>query len=81
MAAKKTPTITTLSELKAEFARCYLDRSKGVYSIGIGREDGELCLRVSASKTALRRLPNEFKGARVEHRVGAPGVVALGGRF
>ena len=69
-----------LVEVKAAFSRRYLDRSRGIYSVGIGREDGEYCLRVSGHEQALKRLPDRFRGTRVLGRVGAPGVVGLAGR-
>jgi hypothetical protein len=59
---------------RAKFAQRYLDRKAGIYSVGIGREDGDFCVRISGTEDALARLPYEFDGIRVVHRIGAPGI-------
>jgi hypothetical protein len=67
-----------LSQLKRRFAAQYLDRSRGVFSVGIGREDGQACLRVSGTARALESIPHEFDGMRVTRRLGSPGITAIG---
>lgn len=79
--AVKTKTRPSITDARLAFSRRYLDRSRGVYSVSLGRaDDGELCLWVSGSASALKRLPAEFQGVRVMHRVGAPGVIGLAHR-
>lgn len=62
---------------KDDFARRYLGRDQGVYSVGIGRDDEGFCLRVSCSAERLESLPVEHQGVRVIARLGAPGIVCI----
>jgi hypothetical protein len=74
------PDQEKIASAKTAFAKRYLDPSRGIYSVGIGREGDEFCLRVSGRESALKGMPSEFQGVKVLTRPGAPGVLAVAGR-
>ena len=47
----------------------------GIFSVGIGKENGEYVLRVAASSWKRSRLPKEWKGLPVHYRNGSQGYV------
>ena len=67
-----------LYSAKKELVDIYLNHGEGIYGVGVGREDGDFCIRISGEAGALNRLPKKWRGIRVVGRPAGPDLICAG---